>query len=149
MEKRPHALLLKYPGTNCDAETARALEATGFATTILPVSQLDRDHLEGVSLVVFSGGFSYGDVRNDGLAAAPDDPAFPTWEGGPIPPDALAGHLARLRSTRINMEFNGALCRGLAQTRYKQVEIGPDGTTLVDFITGRMPPPDGATTVRN
>lgn len=88
-------------------------------------------------------------LRAQGLAVAPDDPAFPTWEGGPIPPDALAGHLARLRSTRINMEFNGALCRGLAQTRYKQVEIGPDGPTLVDFITGRMPPPDGATTVRN
>ena len=69
MEKRPHALLLKYPGTNCDAETARALEATGFATTILPVSQLDRDHLEGVSLVVFSGGFSYGDYIMSGRVA--------------------------------------------------------------------------------
>ena len=27
----PHALLLKYPGTNCDAETERALRAAGFS----------------------------------------------------------------------------------------------------------------------
>ena len=26
MEERPCAILLKFPGTNCDAETARALE---------------------------------------------------------------------------------------------------------------------------
>ena len=36
MEKRPHALLLKFPGTNCDVETARALEAVGFTTEVVP-----------------------------------------------------------------------------------------------------------------
>ncbi|MEZ5432069.1 MAG: phosphoribosylformylglycinamidine synthase subunit PurQ [Verrucomicrobiales bacterium] len=57
-------------GTNCDAETARALESTdGPDQLILPVSQLDRDHLEGVSLVVFSGGFSYGDYIMSGRVA--------------------------------------------------------------------------------
>ena len=40
------------------------------------------------------------------------------------------------------MEFNGALCRGLAKTRYKEVEIGPDGPQLIDFIAGRVPPRD-------
>lgn len=69
MEKRPHALLLKYPGTNCDAETARALETTGFSTAVLPVSQLDRARLAGVQLVVFSGGFSYGDYIMSGRVA--------------------------------------------------------------------------------
>ena len=75
-----------------------------------------------------------------GLATNPDDPAFPTWDGDRIEPAALSEHLARLRSTRINMEFNGALCRGLAKTRYKEVEIGPDGPTLIDFVAGRVPP---------
>ncbi|TNF18323.1 MAG: DUF59 domain-containing protein [Rhodobacteraceae bacterium] len=75
-----------------------------------------------------------------GLAHDDDDPAFPTWEGQPIEAAELSEHLARLRSTRINMEFNGALCRGLAKTRYKEVEIGPDGPTLIDFIAGRVPP---------
>ncbi len=77
---------------------------------------------------------------SQGLAVHPDDPAFPTWEGQAIAAEDVTEHLKRLRSTRINMEFNGALCRGLAKTRYKEVEIGPDGPTLVDFITGRVLP---------
>lgn len=70
------------------------------------------------------------------LAVADGDLAFPTWEGRAIPAEDLAAHLGRLRSTRINMEFNGALCRGLASTRYREVEIGPDGPTLMDFMAG-------------
>ncbi len=79
-------------------------------------------------------------LLSSGLALNPDDKAFPTWDGGEILPDELSAHLNRLRGTRINMEFNGALCRGLAKTRYKEVEIGPDGPMLVDFIAGRVPP---------
>jgi len=79
-----------------------------------------------------------------GLAEEPGDLAFPTWEGQCILPDRLQAHLERLRGVRINMEFNGAMCRGLASTRYKEVEIGPDGPTLVDFIAGRVPPRDAA-----
>mgnify|MGYP001341369396 CR=1 FL=1 len=60
--------------------------------------------------------------------------------GQRIAPDGLQAHMGRLRSTRINMEFNGALCRGLGATRYKEVAIGPEGPTLVDFIAGRVPP---------
>lgn len=79
-----------------------------------------------------------------GLAVSDTDPAFPTWDGQPILAQALSEHLGCLRSTRINMEFNGALCRGLAKTRYKEVEIGPDGPTLIDFIAGRVPLRKGA-----
>lgn len=79
-----------------------------------------------------------------GLAFDDDDPAFPTWAGGRLEAADLKEHLARLRSTRINMEFNGALCRGLAKTRYKEVEIGPDGPTLIDFVAGRVPSAKGA-----
>jgi len=77
---------------------------------------------------------------SQGLAENPEDLAFPTWDKQPISAPALKRHLERLRGTRINMEFNGALCRGLASARYKEVEIGPDGPTLVDFIAGRVPP---------
>lgn len=82
-------------------------------------------------------------LLDQGLAKHPGDPAFPTWEGQAIGAEALATHLTKLKGTRINMEFNGALCRGLASTRYKEVEIGPDGPTLVDFIAGRVPPRAG------
>ena len=79
-----------------------------------------------------------------GLASEAHDLAFPTWDGDEIETHELKAHLTKLRSTRINMEFNGALCRGLAKTRYKEVEIGPDGPMLIDFIAGRVPPREEA-----
>lgn len=89
----------------------------------------------------------YRDVLvTQGLAEHPDDPAFPTWHKQPIGAEVLKDHLRQLRGTRINMEFNGALCRGLAATRYKKVAIGADGPTLVDFVAGRVPPRKDAVT---
>lgn len=82
-------------------------------------------------------------LLDQGLAENPGDLAFPTWDGQAIGAAELATHLTKLKGTRINMEFNGAMCRGLAATRYKEVEIGPDGPTLVDFIAGRVPPREG------
>lgn len=68
-QPNPKALLPKYPGTNCDVETARALQSVGFQTEIVPVSELTPAHFVGVSLVVFSGGFSYGDYVMAGRVA--------------------------------------------------------------------------------
>ncbi|WP_036258790.1 iron-sulfur cluster assembly protein [Mesorhizobium sp. WSM3224] len=68
-----------------------------------------------------------------------DDPVFVTWEGQPIPSGGLGAHLAELRAVRVNMEFNGALCRGLKQTRYKELEVVEGEPTLVDFILDRVP----------
>lgn len=67
----------------------------------------------------------------------PDDPVFLTWEGARIPTLTLGAYLADLRSVRINMEFNGALCRGLKHTRYKEIEVVDGEPTLVDFMLGR------------
>lgn len=69
MEDRPHALLLKFPGTNCDEETARALRAVGFATRTTPITRVERKDLDGVVLLVLSGGFSYGDYVMAGRIA--------------------------------------------------------------------------------
>ncbi|MBK8091026.1 MAG: phosphoribosylformylglycinamidine synthase I [Verrucomicrobiaceae bacterium] len=65
----PHALLIKFPGTNCDAETARALESAGFSAEVLPVSLLEPASLEKAQMIVFSGGFSYGDYVMSGRIA--------------------------------------------------------------------------------
>ena len=42
------------------------------------------------------------------------------------------------------MEFNGALCRGLKQTRYKELDVVDGEPTLVDFILDRVPARDRA-----
>ena len=65
----PAALLLKYPGTNCDHETARALATVGFATRTVPIARVRPADLEGTDLVMLSGGFSYGDYVMAGRIA--------------------------------------------------------------------------------
>ncbi|SON57412.1 hypothetical protein HDIA_3871 [Hartmannibacter diazotrophicus] len=70
----------------------------------------------------------------------PSDPAFPTWEGQSIPADGLNDYLSELRRLRVNMEFSGALCRGLKSARYKEMEMVDGEPTLVDFILDRVPP---------
>lgn len=69
MPAKPKALIIKFPGTNCDAETARALECVGFGAEVLPVALLGRESLTGMKLVVFAGGFSYGDYVMSGRFA--------------------------------------------------------------------------------
>jgi metal-sulfur cluster biosynthetic enzyme len=67
------------------------------------------------------------------------DAVIVDYDGRRIAREALPGHIADLRSVRINMEFNGALCRGLKQTRYKEMEMVDGQPTLVDFILDRVP----------
>ncbi|MCA8881111.1 MAG: DUF59 domain-containing protein [Rhodobacteraceae bacterium] len=74
-----------------------------------------------------------------GLARFGTDPAFRTWSGAPLTADGFADHLQRLKSVRLNMEFNGALCRGLKRARYHEHTAGDEEPTLVDFIRGRVP----------
>ncbi|HUG61596.1 MAG TPA: iron-sulfur cluster assembly protein [Methylomirabilota bacterium] len=71
----------------------------------------------------------------------PNDPVFLTCEGAQIPTPTLGAYLADLRAVRINMEFNGALCRGLKRTRYKELSVVDGEPTLVDFIMDRVPAP--------
>ncbi|VDC32253.1 iron-sulfur cluster assembly protein [Pseudogemmobacter humi] len=78
----------------------------------------------------------------DGLALLPDDLAFVTWRADPLLPEGLGDHMMRLRSIRINMEFNGAMCRGLAAARYKEVDRSGEEPELIDFLLGRVPPRD-------
>ena len=57
------ALVLRSAGTNCDAETVRAFEAAGAATSLLHLNALAADpaRLAAFDIVAIAGGFSYGD----------------------------------------------------------------------------------------
>jgi len=59
----PRALVLRTSGTNCEDETARALEWAGARAEILPFARLlaEPARLDEAAIVVFPGGFSYGD----------------------------------------------------------------------------------------
>jgi hypothetical protein len=44
-------------------------------------------------------------------------------------------HRRTLRRVTVNVEFNGALCRGLLAARFNEPEGEP---TLLDFVHGRV-----------
>ena len=60
---KPNVLILRAPGTNCDAETAFAFERVGAATETLHVNRLlERPKLfQQFQVLCIPGGFSYGD----------------------------------------------------------------------------------------
>ena len=63
MVKRPEVVVLKSAGTNCDEETKIAFELAGAHTEIIHMEELYRKkkNLEKYHIIVFPGGFSYGD----------------------------------------------------------------------------------------
>lgn len=77
--------------------------------------------------------------RRDAVGPArADDPAFVDERGAAIPPEGLRTHLRRLRGVAVNVEFNGALCRGLLAARYGEAGATPLPTDrepeLIDFL---------------
>lgn len=59
----PRALVLRAPGTNCDRETALALELAGARVELTHLERLliGEARLDDFALVVLPGGFSFGD----------------------------------------------------------------------------------------
>lgn len=78
-------------------------------------------------------------ARRQGLVSRAEDRAFMEFDGDPLLAGELDAHLGRLRSVRVNMEFSGALCRGLKASRYKERPSVEGELTLADFIPGPMP----------
>lgn len=70
-ELQPRVALLKFPGINCDEETAAIFEQAGAKAEII----LDEDLLSGeknlskYQIMALSGGFSYGDDLGAGTVA--------------------------------------------------------------------------------
>ncbi len=63
MSTPPKALVLRTGGTNCEEETARALALGGAEVEILHTDRLIEQpaRIEAYRILVFAGGFSYGD----------------------------------------------------------------------------------------
>jgi len=60
---QPKALIVRTSGTNCEDETQRAFRWAGAETELVHFHHLleHQDELEGFDMIVFPGGFSYGD----------------------------------------------------------------------------------------
>lgn len=127
----------------------RALRRQGFDDASLV--EMDLGTLQGLSIGDEEGARQKPRylriLREFGLSSEAEDPAFVTALGDRIPEDAFEGYLQELRGVRINMEFNGAICRGLLSTRYKEAKLKEgQEPELIDFIQGNVPPRGGAST---
>ncbi len=62
-DDRPLALVLRAAGTNCDSEAVEALERAGARAERVHIAELARKpaQIDGASIVLIPGGFSYGD----------------------------------------------------------------------------------------
>jgi len=69
---KPKSLVLTGYGINCEEETAFAFEKAGSGTRILHINDLieNRKLLDEYNILVFPGGFSYGDDTGSGKALA-------------------------------------------------------------------------------
>ena len=69
---KPLTLVLTGYGINCEEETAFAFEKTGSVARIIHINDLieNRKLLDGCNIMVFPGGFSYGDDTGSGKALA-------------------------------------------------------------------------------
>lgn len=125
-QRRQEAVLLglRAQGMADATITALTLAELDVAVLVSPEAEAQRPRYRELLLAL-------------GLARAPGDLAFCTLAGEALRVEGLAEHLRELRSVRINMEFNGALCRGLRRTRYHEVRREDGEPTLVDFL----PPP--------
>ncbi len=65
-------LIVRAPGTNCDAETAYAFEQAGSMATLVHVNELITgvDRLANYHIMVIPGGFTYGDDISAGKVLA-------------------------------------------------------------------------------
>jgi len=63
--------ILRVAGTNCDAETKRAFECSGVKAEVVHINEIvKRQNLLDYQLLVFPGGFSYGDYVRAGAILA-------------------------------------------------------------------------------
>jgi phosphoribosylformylglycinamidine synthase len=68
---RGKAVIIQFPGVNCEYETARAVRAAGADAELFRWNQ-DPELLEDCSAVILPGGFSYQDRIRAGVVAAKD-----------------------------------------------------------------------------
>jgi len=73
-------------------------------------------------------------------AAGPSAPAFVDGMANGLHADTYNAHRRTLRRVTVNVEFNGALCRGLLAARFGEPDPSlPDEPTLLDFVRRVVP----------
>jgi metal-sulfur cluster biosynthetic enzyme len=122
-ERRQEIMIAALRAAGLDAAAIVALDFAGLAALAPPIEQWERLRARYLE-------------RRGEIATAPAGAAlvFVTVDGAPLEAAGLPAYLDRLRGVRLNMEFNGALCRGLLAARDRPSEALPADPDLADFL---------------
>jgi len=114
----------------------RAFRSQGYSDSrIVTLTFADFDAADAADDAAARQKARYRDILCErGLAGAPTDPAFPTYDGAALDAAGLGDYLSTLKATRLNMEFSGSLCRALLDVRYKGQDGGAGEPGLADFM---------------
>ncbi len=125
-QRRQMVLLDHLLATGLTPDTLMALDIEALRE--LPLES------EGVALVS-----RYLERRDIPGPADDDQPAFVDARGHPVSAAGFPAHRRTLRGVAVNVDFNGALCRGLLAARFNEGEHAPkpetlSEPTLLDFV---------------
>jgi metal-sulfur cluster biosynthetic enzyme len=111
-----------------------ALQNVGYAAAVLVAMTIAE--LRALAAEGEIAGLVTGYLQRRGEAGVFDDAslAFVDAKGTALMAASLGQHLRRLRSVTVNMEFNGALCRGLLAARFGEGEPDDRGPGLRHFL---------------
>ncbi|UCC12683.1 MAG: phosphoribosylformylglycinamidine synthase I [candidate division WOR-3 bacterium] len=58
---KPHVLIIRAAGTNCDVETAHAFEVAGATVERVYIDEVKKKKISAYQVIALPGGFTYGD----------------------------------------------------------------------------------------
>ncbi len=126
-QRRQLALLDGLLASGHEVEALLALDVATLRTTTN-----DRDNAKRIA--------RYLERRGIPGPARDHDPAFVDDTGAAITPETYLAHRRVLRRVSVNVEFNGALCRGLLAARFgEELPPMPAEPSLLDFVRGCGP----------
>ena len=112
---KPRVLVIRAPGTNCDAETAFAFEVAGANSDLIHISRLaeGQPRLDSYQVFAIPGGFSYGDDLGAGKVQANElelrlrDQLVPFVERGGLVLGICNGFQVLVRAGLLPVPFGG------------------------------------------
>lgn len=112
-QRRQEAVLLALIDAGWPSSALVVLDLAGLEAVALPATDWPAQRRRYIEMR----------ARLASAPPAPHEPAFVTLEGVMLLPEGFDLHLQTLRSVRLNMEFNGAICRGLLAARESVPEL--------------------------
>lgn len=149
---KPRALIIRAPGTNCDAEAAYAFEVSGAAPSLVHINRMMHGEvsLRDFSIFMIPGGFSYGDDLGAGKVMANElerrlgDQILEFVNRGGVVLGVCNGFQVLVRAGLLPIPFGGQRisllpnASGRFECRWVHLRISPDNPCVFTRGLGQL-----------